>query len=81
MTEDTRDIAIRTATKVEAVEKKLDAALAALEEMRAENSERRGAERVARWIIGVSSGVLGGGTGAAALAKFGTFFAQAPLPK
>lgn len=80
MSEDTRDIAIRTATKVEAVEKKLDEALIALEHVRIEMSERRGAEKVARWVIGLGSGTVAGSI-SALLAKFGSLFFQAPFPR
>lgn len=64
MSEDTRDIVIRTATKVEQLHTDMAAVMAKMAEMEMALAERRGAERVARWLIGLSSGTVAGAVGA-----------------
>lgn len=76
MSDDTRDITIRTATKLDEVEKKLDAALLTLDTMRTEMNERRGMEKLA----GLLRTTIGGGVGSG-LTILAYKFAGIPLPK
>lgn len=76
MAEETRDIAVRTATKLESVEKKLDTALVAIEALKADLNERKGMERLAGWIRTGVSGGLGSGITIMAYKFLGV-----PLPK
>lgn len=73
MMDDTRDIAIRTATKVEAVENKLDKALTALDSLREDLQQRRGAEKLARTLHTILGGTVG-----AAMVKGISWFGAIP---
>lgn len=77
MSEDnTRDIAIRTATEVTQLRADMQTVLNQLSDMKTAFAERRGAERVASWVIG-----LGGGAVGAAVTKFGAMVFNTPMPK
>lgn len=76
MSDDTRDIAIRTQTEVAGLSTKVDKLTDMLESIRDEMTERKGAEKVAKWVIGLGSGTAGG-----LIAKFGTALMGMPLPK
>ena len=76
MTDDTRDIAITTQTEVKGLTAKVDKLTSLVENLRDEMTERKGAERVAKWVIGIGSGTAGG-----LIAKFGTAIMGMPLPK
>ena len=73
---DTRDIAIRTATKLEGLEQKLDAALEAIADLKADLNQRRGAEKLARAL----HTFFGGGIGAGAILIFSKL-TGIPLPR
>jgi hypothetical protein len=76
MADDTRDIVIRTAAKLESVESKLDDAMDAIEALKADLNERRGMEK----IVGMIKATMGGaaGSGLTILVSKLTGF---PLPK
>ena len=76
MSDDTRDIAIATSTKVSQLEADMKTVLVKLNNMEISLSERRGAEKVARWVIGIGAGGV-----SALLTKFGGAILSAPLPK
>jgi len=78
--DDTRDIAIRTSTEVTQLRGDMTRVLSELEEVRTALAERRGAEQVARWLIGIASGTVAGSIGAL-LTKLSTAFMNTPLPK
>lgn len=76
MSDDTRDIAIRTQTEVAVLSAKVDKLTGLVEGLRDEMTERKGAEKLAKWVIGLGSGTAGG-----LIAKFGTAILGVPLPK
>lgn len=76
MTDDTRDIAITTQTELKGLTAKVDKLTMLVEGLRDEMTERKGAEKVAKWVIGLGSGTAGG-----LIAKFGTAMLGVPLPK
>ncbi len=76
MSDDTRDIAIRTQTEVAGLSAKVDKLTGLVEGLRDEMTERKGAEKLAKWVIGLGSGTAGG-----LIAKFGTAILGVPLPK
>jgi len=76
MSDDTRDIAIQTRADVKHISDELASIKTTMLELKADLSERKGAEKVARLIIG-----LGGGAAGAALTKFGAVLFNAPYPR
>ncbi len=76
MADDTRDIVIRTAAKLEGVERKLDDAMDAIEALKADLNERKGMEK----IVGMVKATVGGVTGSG-LTIVASKFLGVPLPK
>lgn len=76
MSDDTRDIAIATRAEVKHLSEQVAKLTETVSDLKDTMTERRGAEKVARWIIGA----VGGGAGALAT-KFGTALINTPLPK
>jgi hypothetical protein len=76
MADDTRDIVIRTAAKLEGVERKLDDAMDAIEALKADLNERKGMEK----IVGMVKATLGGAAGSGLTILFSKF-TGIPLPK
>lgn len=61
MSDDTRDIAIETRAEVKSLNNTVEKLVARVEALHSDLNERRGAEKVARWIIGGASGSLSAG--------------------
>lgn len=76
MGDDTRDIAIATRTEVANLSGQVAKLTLLVEKQIEESTERRGAERVARWLI-----AGGAGTASALVTKFGGAILGLPLPK
>jgi len=76
MTDDTRDIAIATRSDVQHLSKEVAKLTETVSGLKEAMVERRGAEKVARWIIGGTAGGVG-----ALITKFGTALLNTPLPK
>ena len=76
MGDDTRDIAIATQAKVEHLSAKVEKLTGLVESLKDDMTERRGAEKVARWLI-----AGGAGTASALVTKFGGAILGLPVPK
>jgi hypothetical protein len=74
--EDTRDIVIQTRADLKNLSERVVKLTDLVESMSTSMIERRGAEKVARWIIGLGGGVAGG-----VVAKFASFIFNIPLPR
>lgn len=61
MSDDTRDIAIETRTEVKNLSTTVATLVARVEALQAALNERKGAEKLARWIVGGASGSLSAG--------------------
>jgi hypothetical protein len=57
--DDTRDIVIKTATEMEVVKSTLSELVKAVDDLKDDLQERRGAEKLARALVGLFSGVVG----------------------
>lgn len=76
MTEETRDIAIKTQARLDHLAEQVSKLTETVEGLKDAMTERRGAEKVARWIIGGTAGGIG-----ALATKIGATFMSTPFPK
>lgn len=76
MTDDTRDIAIATRAEVKHLSEQVVKLTETVSGLKDAMVERRGAEKVARWIIGGTAGGIG-----ALITKFGAAIVNTPIPK
>lgn len=76
MSDSTRDIAIKTQTEVAQLRVEVSELKTVIGELKTDFNERKGTEKLAKWIIGLGSGVSGG-----LVAKLATALMGFPLPK
>lgn len=76
--DDTRDIAVRSETLLATVITELAAVRADVASLKAEFHQRQGADRMAKWIIGLFSSLGGGGFVVGLLKAFPSFFGALP---
>lgn len=61
MADDTRDIAIQTRADVKHLSDQVADLVRAVSSLKEDLNERKGAEKITRWIVGGASGSLGAG--------------------
>lgn len=76
MGEETRDIAIQTRADLKNLSEQVAKLTGLVEDLNEAMTERRGAEKVARWLI-----AGGAGTASAIVTKFGGAIFGLPIPK